>query len=1623
MKRNMLNRVLSLVLVLSMVMSFAVMPVGATEGEGGESHVHTWANGVCSDTTCNANCTHEGTEKTESVTASTCAAAGSKTVTCVCGTVISTETLALALHDYSEETGVCTGCGAQKPTEPQDEEQPAICTKDADCTAESHDVECPKHPDYVAPVTCDKTADCKATENHDAECEKAKAGAEASAQRVADVQKLIDALPEKYFAHEAEAVAAQYEACTAAIGALSDAERGELDMTKYYATATMEVAPVTDAATFNAALAAAANDAAVTIELAGNVTLDVGAHDHYALGTAANQTITIDGKGQYTLTFHNTNSDWNHIATNGATLVLKNMRITNSGHNDGPWNRHDINFACNVQLNNVTSDKALAFKAGATLNSVTVSDTGDIYAIWVQPNGQTVSINGLTVTCGRGIKIDSQYVSAPALVNLSVSNATFTTSAKSAILVNSAAGANVTLSNVNISAVAADAVNPVWVDDGSAAYYGKVTVTGGTKALEGGADGYKVVVTSGTEPVAYCDDLKTAFANAVDNATITLMDHVTATETIEVTKPVTLKLNGKTITNSLPRGRMFAVKANMTIDGTVSGSAVTGTTATSYGLANLYSANFTINGGRYAFNMNDGALIKALEGTSNLTLNNVTMETDDEITDWKKGQGCFGNVSISGCSLSSNNAAEGGGVILGSTGTVTMNNTSVSAAGCVAVEIPIAKNSTVTNCMLTSGSGDPNWALWVSRGAEVTVKGGSYTGVGVAPTGGTLTIESGTVTANNVSAWAYSGTTATVNITGGTFNTAPTKGGQGGTEIINITGGTFKKDASVIDVTAFVPVTHAQNTEGKVEPKANTNVPNAAGATKVDTSTVKNDANVDVASMGTNEAAKTTSGLDTALSQTAVNNLVKDMDTNGADKVVLNMQIDVKETQTDGTTQNVKISYDVTPVLQPVKVEETNGTTTTENVGTPKELTTVEQPITFRLPLPANTTSKYVNVWHKGVALGAFEVKGTSPNQYIELQSTTFSPWTVELLPSTVTALNVESGTNKFATVADALAAAGSNSVIKLLAAVTEDISISKSVTLDLNGQSIDGAVEVAANTNVTIINTAMHDENNENDGKITGALTVNGILKVNKSTRMVVNGLNGSGKIVVDAAGLEKNKAVKILELTGSLNFDPASIEYSNSNPDSGEAIFISLPKGENAAYLVRMDLPKASVADCENENLTFAKSFGVVDPTLDQLKHFGTWFADFEITVNGIVANTITFYNGEGDQYAGYLGGSYGDYGWIYVPGQILGVTVPAATLTKGKEFRVMAYAAEKLGQPGLAVTYNDVVDMVGNFGCGVYFKEGYLVNNPNLSVTVKLKMYDSVTGEAYSIGGADTFHNDVYAAFVDANGNGKADSGEKYATVDAAFDAVKNSDKEVSVVIKDGAADGEGKLALEDTTIVTHKDTTVQILSGGDIEYKADGTADVIPDFNSVVMHGSAVITHKENGKKVTRTYIFSEGAYLTVQADGTVKLVPGTTGEITYLNENGKYNLTPEKNNNTFVQTSAATMKFKSNMFFETFKELHLDGKKLTLNTDYTAVKGSTIITLSNPVLRKLATGNHTLTLVGKDNRTAECNVYVSPNYYADATNPKTGDDIFAPAALMLFSVSALAVLMLNKKRIF
>lgn len=231
----------------------------------------------------------------------------------------------------------------------------------------------------------------------------------------------------------------------------------------------------------------------IVVNLTGDMTYDVAAWQNEAMGGAETEKVIINGNG-HTITFNNTNSDWNNIVTNGATLVINNAKVNNAGHDatSGTWNAHDINFGCKVEFNNVTFLNAVAVADDAVFNNVTITDdsTGDSYMLWVRAKGQKVVLNGCTIDAtgtdgnDRGIKIDEEYIASPEKVTLIVKNTTFKTEKKAAILVKSAAGADITLENIDISGVAADTTNAVWVDSDAAQYADLVTVTGGSVITE-----------------------------------------------------------------------------------------------------------------------------------------------------------------------------------------------------------------------------------------------------------------------------------------------------------------------------------------------------------------------------------------------------------------------------------------------------------------------------------------------------------------------------------------------------------------------------------------------------------------------------------------------------------------------------------------------------------------------------------------------------------------------------------------------------------------------------------------------------------------------------------------------------------------------------------------------------------------------------------------------------------------------------------------------------------------------------------------------------------------------------------------------------------------------------------
>ena len=320
--------------------------------------------------------------------------------------------------------------------------------------------------------------------------------------------------------------------------------------------------------------------------------------------------------------------------------------------------------------------------------------------------------------------------------------------------------------------------------------------------------------------------LPDAITAADENATVTLLKDVTVTKPIEVTKSMTLDLNGHVLTAATASNRseskdeknsaiwVTAKNVNLTINGMTAGSGMKmGDTHNTewktkvWGFVDLREdsagSTVTINGGSYtgstcaSDNYHYTALF-TVGSESKLVLNNVSAETDERVV---KASGC-GEVIVSGGTYN----ITGINAFLGAafeTKTASFTDMKLTAkyGGCVQV----GSNATLENCEIKvtdirTGDGTYlNCAVAVQYGGTATVKSGTYTAPYAAyvyNSGGTINIENGTFT-GVVRADATTDTTAVINIKNGSFNGEIQKGGGPGSETISITGGTFSSDPSV----------------------------------------------------------------------------------------------------------------------------------------------------------------------------------------------------------------------------------------------------------------------------------------------------------------------------------------------------------------------------------------------------------------------------------------------------------------------------------------------------------------------------------------------------------------------------------------------------------------------------------------------------------------------------------------------------------------------------------------------------------------------------------------------------------------------------------------------------------
>ena len=325
-----------------------------------------------------------------------------------------------------------------------------------------------------------------------------------------------------------------------------------------------------------------------------------------------------------------------------------------------------------------------------------------------------------------------------------------------------------------------------------------------------------IVFAAGAEASANGVEYPTLQEALAAGGNIKLLQNVTVDSVITINKSVTLDLGDYTITNNVQKDRPFHVSAdNFTVNADKGGMIIPQSNTGAYGFIKVNAVkNFTINGGTYTGNTDNGAFFKLYEGADGSTnvLNNVTATTNTEVFNT--------GVTLSTISVK----ATGGTYRVGTRAffidvidckdsPLIFEGVTVTADRGPCVDLS-GGNSVFSACNFTvtgNFEGGYSWsrtAIGLAFEGNATIKSGTYSaksdamaanegyGVYIFTSGGTLTVEGGTFIGTtaalraDVDKGTY-GKPSEINVSGGNFQGYLLAITNTGLEKINITGGEF----------------------------------------------------------------------------------------------------------------------------------------------------------------------------------------------------------------------------------------------------------------------------------------------------------------------------------------------------------------------------------------------------------------------------------------------------------------------------------------------------------------------------------------------------------------------------------------------------------------------------------------------------------------------------------------------------------------------------------------------------------------------------------------------------------------------------------------------------------------
>ena len=396
-------------------------------------------------------------------------------------------------------------------------------------------------------------------------------------------------------------------------------------------------------------------------------------------------------------------------------------------------------------------------------------------------------------------------------------------------------------------------------------------------------------------------------------------------------------------------------------------------------------------------------------------------------------------------------------------------------------------------------------------------------------------------------------------------------------------------------------------------------------------------------------------------------------------------------------------------------------------------------------------------------------------------------------------------------------------------------------------------------------------------DATLSKDYTVGSTLDLNGHDLAIAEGkyINVSSELAVTGEGTITG-AFKLTKETATLT-GPEDLKVESS-------VEKYYPVYENGVYsLIPAELPEVVITDIKDTlkdsdpDLTFALNFAIKDIeniTEEYLKalfeSYGNYYVDYVLTIAGLSEDSVTF-NADGDA-DGYLAGQYDAWSpdWIPVPFEDV-------TVQNGESLYIMEYAAKLMNKPGLRFTLQEIAEIVVNFDCGVCFTPEFLTANPNMKVTLELKVFteDAEGNKVENISVAtNKFSVQDYVAVV----IGENAQTTYYTELQAAIDAAAAKEAYQVQLLKPVtiAADETVEIDLKGQTVThipTDKENACAIINKGTLTI-----TDSVGDGKLTSAGGAS------NGQSWTVATILNYGT-LTIE-NGTVEMQNSPVSSATY-----------------------------------------------------------------------------------------------------------------------------------------